>query len=356
MSSIEWFHAYDATRAGDVGGKNASLGTLTVAQLPVPPGFAITASAYRKLLADSGIDGSLHDIITAVDPRDSAGVSAAGAHARGLITAVPLPQSLIDEVTVAYAELSRHCETTDVAVAVRSSATCEDQPDASFAGEHDTYLWIRGISAVLDHVRRCWASLFTDRAICYRREMGYGESGAAMSVGIQKMVLPRTSGVAFTLNPSNGDRSQVAVESSWGLGEALVSGAVTPDSFLVDKVLREVTKRTISTKTIQHRVSAAGVLEEVEVDADQKCAASLSDDELRSVAALALRAERHYGCPQDVEWALDSQLPPGANVLLLQSRPETVWSRKPRASSYPQDGAMSYMNRTWLTTSSHTLP
>jgi len=345
VSTIEWFHTYDPRRAPDMGGKNASLGTLTLAEMPVPPGFAILASAYRKVLADGGLDTALHDIVSVVDPRDADQVANAGRRARELVIGAELPQSLSDDIVDAYEELSRRCVTPDIAVAVRSSATCEDQPDASFAGGHDTYLWIRGAAEVIAHVRRCWSSLYTDRAICYRREMGYVELGAAMSVGVQKMVLPRTSGVAFTLDPSNGDRSQVAVEASWGLGEAVVAGAVTPDNFLVDKVLREVTRRTVATKTIQHRVSADGILEEVEVEPDRRQAPSLTDDELRTVAALALRAEKHYGCPQDVEWALDDHLPPGENVLLLQSRPETVWSRKPRVSSYHAASPLSYMHR-----------
>lgn len=331
---IEWYDSYDPDHAAELGGKNASLGTLTLADLPVPPGFAVMASAYRKVLADSGVDQAIHDLVAHLDPRDSAAVKAAGAQARALVTLAAMPSWLSTEISEAYAELSRRCDTTDLAVAVRSSATCEDQPDASFAGEHDTYLWIRGADAVIEHVQRCWASLFTDRAICYRREMGYAELGAAMSVGIQKMVLPRASGVAFTLNPSNGDRSQVAVECSWGLGEAVVAGEVTPDNFLVDKVLGEVTQRTVSDKAVEHRVSAAGVLETVAVDEARRHVACLTDEELRQVAALAKRAERHYGCPQDVEWALDEQLPPGANILLLQSRPETVWSRRPQVNAY----------------------
>ena len=224
-----------------------------------------------------------------------------------------------------------------MAVAVRSSATCEDQPDASFAGEHDTYLWVRGVPDVLTRIRQCWASLFTDRAITYRREMGYLDQGAAMSVGIQKMVLPRTSGVAFTLDPTNGDRSQVAIDASWGLGEAVVSGSVTPDNFLVDKVINEVTRRIISDKHIEHRLGDDDRVIEAAVEPERRSVACLSDEEIRAVAALARRAEKHYGCPQDVEWALDAQLPPGQNIVLLQARPETVWSRKPRRSML--DGA-----------------
>jgi pyruvate,water dikinase len=342
---IGWFDSYDPDHALEVGGKNASLGTLTLAELPVPPGFAVMASAYRKVLADSGVDAAIHDLVAHLDPRDSHAVKAAGAQARALVTLAAMPDWLTTEIADAYAELSRRCGTAEVPVAVRSSATCEDQPDASFAGEHDTYLWIRGADAVVEHVQRCWASLFTDRAICYRREMGYVELGAAMSVGVQKMVLPRASGVAFTLNPSNGDRSQVAIECSWGLGEAVVAGEVTPDNFLVDKVLGEVTQRRISDKAVQHRVSAGGVLEAVEVEESRRRVPCVTDAELRQVAALAKRAERHYGCPQDVEWALDEHLPPGQDVLLLQSRPETVWSRRPQGNAYATTGAItSYMN------------
>jgi pyruvate,water dikinase len=245
---------------------------------------------------------------------------------------VPLPPWLAAEVVEAYDRLGERCRDPEVGVAVRSSATSEDQPDASFAGEHDTYLWVRGHDDLLDRVRRCWASLFTDRAVTYRREMGYPDAGAAMSVGVQKMVTPRTAGVAFTLNPTNGDRSQVAIDASWGLGEAVVSGSVTPDNFLVDKVVGQVTRRIISPKHVEHRLDDDGRVVEAAVEPERRDAPCLSDDEIRAVAALARRAEKHYGCPQDVEWALDAQLPDGENILLLQSRPETVWSRKPRMS------------------------
>jgi len=158
--------------------------------------------------------------------------------------------------------------------------------------------------------------------------MHYGEDGAAMSVGVQQMVMPRTSGVAFTLNPLNGDRSQVAIDSSWGLGEAVVSGSVTPDNFLVDKVMGEITSRVISDKTVEHVLDHTDHVVEREVEEERRTAPSLSDDEVRAVAALARRAERHYGKPQDVEWAIDPLQPSDASVVLLQSRPETVWSRK----------------------------
>ena len=330
MTYIVWFEEHDPSDVSRLGGKNASLVTMTSAGMPVPPGFALTADAYRRVFAQTGTDAVIDRLMADLDPRDAASVTRAGRAAREAVTGLEIPQWLRMEVTAAYRRLGERCGDDRVGVAVRSSATCEDQPDASFAGEHDTYLWVRGIDDVLARIRQCWASLFTDRAITYRREMGYTDQGAAMSVGIQKMVLPRTSGVAFTLNPSNGDRSQVAIDASWGLGEAVVSGSVTPDNFLVDKVINEVTRRTISPKHIEHRLGDDDRVIEAEVEPERQRVPSLSDAEIKAVAALARRAEKHYGCPQDIEWALDSQLPDGENILLLQARPETVWSRKPR--------------------------
>jgi pyruvate,water dikinase len=330
MGRIVWFEQYTRADGPDVGGKNASLGELTGAGLPVPPGFAVAACAYAQARDAAGLTGKLAVLVAAADPGRPDTVAEAGRRARELVMSMPLPDRLEAEVREAYATLSDQCRMPDVPVAVRSSATCEDQPDASFAGEHDTFLWMRGAGEVLDHVRRCWASLFTDRAISYRRHMGYAETGQAMSVGVQKMAQPRAAGVAFTLNPHDGDRSQIAIDASWGFGEAVVAGEVTPDNFLVDKVLGEVGRRTVSHKEIEYRLTDRGRVQRAEIDQARQDRPCLTDEEIKAVAALARRAERHYGCPQDVEWALDARLPAPGNVLLLQSRPETVWSRKPR--------------------------
>jgi pyruvate,water dikinase len=313
-----------------LGGKNASLGTMLGAGLPVPPGFAVSADCYRKTLADGGLTGQLDALIAAVDPRDPGSVTAAGTRARALIGSVQMPADLGGAIRAAYAELCARCGGGDVPVAVRSSATCEDQPDASFAGEHDTYLWVRGGDAVADGVQRCWASLFTDRGIAYRLERGYGRASVAMSVGVQQMVRPRAAGVAFTLNPLDGDRSQIAIDASWGFGEAVVSGEVTPDNFGVDKVMGTVTRRTISAKTLEYRLTAGDTVTAVPVEAARQSVPCLTDDEIQAVARLARRAEKHYRCPQDVEWAIDAA---SGDVLLLQSRPETVWSRRARPAA-----------------------
>lgn len=316
-----------------VGGKCASLGVMSQAGLPVPPGFAITTRAFAEAGQASGLMPSISELLAATDITDSAALKEAAARAREMVTSWRLldeHQSLLDE---SYAELCTLAGVPDVPVAVRSSATSEDSPDASFAGEHDTYLWVCGIDAVRQKVRECWASLFTERAIVYRAEMGYPHDEVDMAVAVQKMVRPRAAGVAFTLDPSNGDRSGICIDSAWGFGEGVVSGDVTPDNFLVDKVMWTINRRTISPKTHAHLLiesddGAAPRVTRVELSDDKVNAPSLTDDEIIAIARLARTAEKHYGCPQDIEWALDDDLPSGSDVVLLQARPETVWSKK----------------------------
>jgi pyruvate,water dikinase len=328
VAHVIWFTECQPSDAAAVGGKNASLAAMVRAGLPVPAGFAVPADAYRKALADCGLAADVESITAAADPADPASIATAGAAARAALASMRPPSGLADAVGAAYAQLCGQAGRADVPVAVRSSATCEDQPDASFAGEHDTYLWVRGADSVVTHLVRCWASLFTDRAIAYRWQMGYPTTAAAMSVGIQTMVQPRAAGVAFTLNPVNGDRSQVAIDASWGFGEAVVSGEVTPDNFLVDKVMRQVTQRTISAKAVEYCLTETDTVAARPVDPDRQQVPCLSDPEILAVAAMARAAEKHFGCPQDVEWALAARGRDEASVVLLQSRPETVWSRR----------------------------
>lgn len=325
---IVWYDRYDRADKHRVGGKNASLGELMMADLPVPPGFALAIEAYQQMWANAELRDAVNAELRSIDHADAAANIATADRIRKLIESEPLADEVVDAVTDSYQALCTFCDVDDLPVAVRSSATAEDLPDASFAGQQDTYLWIKGTDAVLDAVRRCWSSLFTDRAIAYRHQMGYLHQSISMSVGIQKMVDPISSGVAFTLNPSNGDRSQVCIDAAWGLGEAVVSGEVTPDNFLVDKVIKEIVHRNISTKHIEMCLGDDGDVHTVPVEPDRATAPCVTDDDLRNVAALARRAEKHYGCPQDVEWAIDRHLPEGFNVVLLQSRPETVWSQK----------------------------
>jgi pyruvate,water dikinase len=314
-----------------LGGKNASLGEMTSAGLPVPPGFAVTTAAFSAhIAADPRLGRDVKDLLSEADPREPASLEPISAAVRARIEEAPLAGGIAAQVAAAYDRLCQRCGTEQLAVAVRSSATCEDAPDASFAGEHDSFLWVRGAEELARHMVRCWSSLWTARAICYRAATGYAEAAVFMSVGVQKMVRPVASGVAFTLNPSDGDRSTVAIDASWGLGEPVVSGEVTPDNFLVDKVLYEITSRKVSHKAVELRVEGDAVAR-VELSGERATGPCLTDAEIKAVARLARAAERHYGCPQDIEWALDSELESPDNVVLLQSRPETVWSRRERA-------------------------
>jgi len=328
MTTITWFESYWAGMKSEVGGKAASLGEMTGAGLPVPPGFAICTSAYRRARDESDLDAAIARLIYGMDVNDTDSVTERCAKIRTLISTMPIPEGIELQIRGAYLELSARAGTKEVPVAVRSSATSEDSPDASFAGEHDTYLWVRGAEDVIDAVRRCWASLFTDRATCYRVEMGYEHRAVEMSVVVQKMVHPKAAGVAFTLDPTNGDRSQVAIDAAWGFGEGVVAGEVTPDNFRVDKVMLDITKRIISAKTQEYVLTDHDSVEKVDTAPERVSQPCLTDAEIKAIAKLAKTTERHYGCPQDIEWAVDVELPEGENIILLQSRPETVWSKK----------------------------
>jgi pyruvate, water dikinase len=329
MPYVVHFDEYTPELRLSLGGKNASLGEMTGAGLSVPPGFAVTTDAFTAHLAGTALAREVKELLSAADPGDPGALEPISAAVRARVEAWPLATEVAEEVAAAYDRLCRQYGTDGLPVAVRSSATCEDAPDASFAGEHDSFLWVRGASEVARHVVRCWSSLWTARAISYRAQTGYADTAVAMSVGVQKMVRPIASGVAFTLNPINGDRSQVAIDANWGLGEPVVSGEVTPDNYLVDKVLWEITSRKVSNKAVELRVEGDTVTR-VELTGERATGPCLTDAEIKAVARLARAAERHYGCPQDIEWALDSMFPSPDNVALLQSRPETVWSRQPR--------------------------
>ncbi len=322
--------AFDSTETPEhdrLGGKCTSLAIMTSAGMPVPPGFAVTTDAFDAVMNQTTLRDHIVKHLAGLDPNDVVDVDTRAAHIRELIMTQEVPADVRDESIAAYNKLMELCG-GEVPVAVRSSATAEDLPDASFAGQQDTYLWIIGQEAVMQKIRECWASLYTARAITYRMANNISDEGLSMAVAVQKMVNSRTSGVAMTIDPSNGDKSKIVVDSSWGLGEMVVSGEVTPDNFLIDKVMMHIINRIISDKHEELVPSGHGTVIRKEVDAERRNSPSLSDEELIQVATLAKAAHKHYGTVQDIEWAIDADLPAGSNVLLLQSRPETVWSQK----------------------------
>ena len=328
-----FFHDYHELDQPIVGGKCASLGAMTRAGLPVPPGFAVTTHAFADSMGRDHVGPHLHALLDTLDVSDLHALTEAAGRCRQMVLDAGPSQAAEAVIRDGYRRLCDQTGIDNVAVAVRSSATAEDQPDASFAGQQDTYLWIRGGDSVVNHVVRCWASLYTDRAISYRHENGYPHADVAMSVAVQQMVLPRAAGVAFTLNPTNGDRSTIVIDSAFGLGESVVSGSVTPDNYMIDKVIFEITKRTVSAKELECCIEGGRVVERP-LDVDRSTAPSLSDDEIKSIAKLARQAEKHFGRPQDVEWAVTVDDGGAYTVHLLQSRPETVWSNKPRQVSH----------------------
>ncbi|HET6394566.1 MAG TPA: PEP/pyruvate-binding domain-containing protein [Blastococcus sp.] len=311
-----------------VGGKGASLGELLRAGIRVPTGFAVTTAAFRRTVEHLTVDGEpIPGRVAALDPADAEGLAAATAGIRAVLESAPPPREVADAVAAAYAALCDECGNPDLPVAVRSSATSEDSAEASFAGLQDTYLWVHGAESVLAHVRRCWASLYSVESVTYRLRRGIPETDLGMAVVVQRMVGARSSGVMFTRSPLSGDKSVIAIDASWGLGSAVVSGDVTPDSFVVSKVTGEI-KRNVATKTRWHRPdpSGSGVVE-TDVPGELQDVPSISDEEIAELAATARTVEAHYGCPQDIEWAVND----AGEVFLLQSRPETVWAEKDRA-------------------------
>ncbi|MCX7173171.1 MAG: phenylphosphate synthase subunit beta [Proteobacteria bacterium] len=312
-----------------VGGKCSSLGELINAGVRVPPGFALTTEGYRRFMAEAGIDREIKSLLGKLDAADMDALEEASASIRASIEAHPFSTEMEDLVAECYRKLSIRCGIPAVPVAVRSSATAEDLPGASFAGQQDTFLWIRGIDEVLQHMRRCISSLYTGRAIAYRANRGYTDDLMAISVGVQKMSNSYTAGVMFTIHPANGDRSVIVIDSNFGFGESVVSGEVTPDNFVVNKVTLDIIDRTISQKEICYTVDLkTQTSHAMEVPFERQRVQSLIDDEITELAWMGKQIEKHYGRPMDIEWAVDKDLPAGGNIFILQARPETVWSEK----------------------------
>ncbi len=340
-----WFEQCRSESVPLVGGKCASLGELINAGVRVPPGFALTTEGYRRFMAEAGIDRELKCLLDRLDCQDMEALENASASIRAAIEAQPFSAEMEDLVAENYRRLSLRCGVPAVPVAVRSSATAEDLPGASFAGQQDTYLWIRGTDEVLAHMRRCISSLYTARAIAYRANRGYDDEQMAISVGVQKMSNSYTAGVMFTIHPANGDRSVIVIDSSFGFGEAVVSGEVTPDNFVVNKVTLDIIDRTVSRKEVCYTVDLqTQVSRAMEVPIERQTVQSLIDDEITELAWMGKQIEKHYGRPMDIEWAVDKDLPSGGNIFILQARPETVWSEKRQAAiANPGASAMDYI-------------
>ncbi|WP_281222647.1 phosphoenolpyruvate synthase [Photobacterium sanguinicancri] len=337
QQNVVWYDALSMNDVDKVGGKNASLGEMVAnlanAGVKVPNGYATTSFAFNAFLEAGGLNDRIYQLLDKLDVEDVNALKAAGETIRGWVLDAPFPADLEDDIRRSYAELGEGDEM--LSVAVRSSATAEDLPDASFAGQQETFLNVRGIDAVIEAVKHVFASLFNDRAISYRVHQGFEHQGVALSAGIQRMVRSdkASSGVMFTLDTESGFDQVVFITSSWGLGEMVVQGAVNPDEFYVHKPTLEagnaaVVRRTIGSKMIK-MVYAEGEelgtqVETIDTSVEERNQFSLTDAEIEELAKQALIIEKHYGRPMDIEWAKDGIT---GELLIVQARPETVRSR-----------------------------
>jgi len=340
---LRWFDKIGMDDVPIVGGKNASLGEmyrqLTPRGVRIPNGFATTAFAYSTFLEETGLDQKIAQVLSGMNVNDVDSLQHHGLIIRHMILEAPLPDALSHEIVEAYHQLgSAHHELADVAV--RSSATAEDLPDASFAGQQETYLNVRGQASLLDACHRCYASLFTDRAISYRANHGYDHMQVALSIGIQQMVRSdlATSGVMFSIDTESGFRDAVLINAAYGLGENVVQGSVNPDEYYVFKPtlkegLRPILKKAIGTKAMKlvYDVGGSKMTKNVPVSPDQANRFALSDDDILNLARWACDIENHFSqrrgaaCPMDMEWAKDGRT---GELFIVQARPETVQSRK----------------------------
>ena len=315
---VETFENISKDDVGIAGGKGANLGELTQAGIPVPPGFVVTAETYNKFMNDTGIFDNIMNILSGIDINNTKELQNSAEKIKKIIIETHIPEDISALIIEAYNALCQKVGIEDVLVAIRSSATAEDLPEASFAGQQDTFLNIYGAESVIDYVRKCWASLFEARAIFYREENNFEHSKVYIAVVVQEMVESEKAGVMFTVNPSTGEDIAL-IEGSWGLGEAVVSGSVTPDTYYVDKKSNEILNFSIADKKVMFEKLPSGETKQVDVPEELRNERVLSEAELIELTEMGKRIQNHYNAPQDTEWAFYDN-----TLYMLQSRPITT--------------------------------
>ena len=329
---IHWLNEIGSEQADLVGGKGAGLARLVDLGMPVPPGFCVSVEAYQRFVEAAGLEDVLQRFLRDLDSADLQSLASRSAELQRSFLAANVPADLAQEIERAYRKLAGLTGDPEPRVAVRSSATAEDLPQASFAGQHDSYLGILGETALRDAVKRCWASMWNPQAVHYRHTNEIDHAHSLMSVVVQHMAPSVTAGVLFTANPISGDPSEIVINASWGLGESVVGGSVDPDTFVVERVSHHVRTRTIATKESSVEPDRGSGTREVAVLPELQNRPSLTDDQVVELASLAIRIEEGHGAPQDIEWAHD-----GALFHILQARPITSFSPKKTAAARPQD-------------------
>jgi pyruvate,water dikinase len=339
VSGVEYGRPLSGLRRTDAaafGAKSASLGELLAAGVQVPPGFALATAAFRTFLRDAGLSPEIDRRLASLALDDLDSVRSACAAIADTIASAPVPASVQAAITRGCAELERATGDPTPPLAVRSSAIGEDSQTATFAGQQETFLWVRGLEGVIAAVRGCWASLYSPTAVTYRARVAQGTEAPAMGVTLQLMVDAFVSGVMFTCNPVSGDPSIVAVNASWGLGEAVVGGEVTPDEYLLSKVTGELVRRRISDKHVEHvPAPAGGGTVRREVPPERRGSQCLSESDLYALLDLARRLEQHFGSHQDIEWAIARTGSITERLFVVQSRPVTAVAAhsKPKPAS-----------------------
>lgn len=335
---VLWFDELRRADVGLVGGKSSSLGELTSSvDVPVPYGYATTANAYRYFMEKTGQNKKIHKMLQELqDVEDSVELHEVCTKIRESICSATMPEDLAEQIGKAYEDLAEKVGEKNPFVAVRSSATAEDLPDASFAGQQDTYLNVTGRDMVIRKVKECYASTFTDRAVYYRAKKNFDHENVALSAAVQMMADAKAAGVMFTVNLATGADDSIMIEGSWGLGEYIVQGTVTPDNFVVDKDSLTITSRRINEKSIELIRKEGGDVEERKVEPERAKAQVISDEQIAQLADYAKRIEKHYGCYMDMEWAVDHK----DRLWILQARPETVWSKKNKEKKSEEETVM----------------
>jgi len=345
---VYWMREINKSDLNVVGKKCANLGEMGNRGLPAPPGFAISVVGYERFMKETGVGQKINEYLQqnygTETFKKAAEAEVASKAVRKMIEDKPMPEDMEEEIIGAYSTLCKEIGRDDIEVAVRSSGA------VSMPGQFDTYLYVRGACEVIKHVIRCWGSTFTPRAIMFRAEKGLGIGIWPIGVAVIKMVNAKAAGIMFTLSPVTGDRSKITIEGNWGLGESVVSGRIEPDRFKVNKITLEIEEKRLGRKEEEYVYdSDKRIVEFREVPPEKRREFCLTDEEIIKLVNLGKQAEKLFGGePQDTEWAIDKDLPLGENILLLQSRPETIWAPKQKKGIPRTKSALDYITSTLM--------
>lgn len=320
---IAWFEDLGRDAVNLAGGKGANLGEMIRAGIPVPLGFSILTGAYERFMAETGAADGILPYLAKLPDEPEQQYEEISRAIRNMIQTKDMPRDIEDTISQSYERLSQRYGKTGLPVAVRSSGVAEDAATASFAGQFETYLNVKRKKELLDNVKKCWASLFTAQAISYRMEKGLPADGGGISVCVQKMVNARSAGICFTVDPVTGSTSKMVIEGNWGIGESVVQGIVTPDRYIVNKDTLDLETVSIGEKKVWIIPAETGTRQE-KVPLDKRNEPCLTNDEVKRIAERGKAVETHYGTPQDIEWAVDRDLPSLENLFFVQTRPITV--------------------------------